>query len=141
MTYMAGIYLVSFATEDLARSFVERFKCCPLWPIVSKVTERPDVLIIAREIAEQEHGDFSENSNTLAEHPELLGALQVKFRRDDGLLKFFAGQTENYGMNRDNPCGTDCDGCPRLDNPCRGCVANIKYWSRIDNMNNQDPEY
>lgn len=131
MKFMTGIYIVRFKNEEEATAFVARFKCCPLWPVVSKIENQPEVFIFAREIKEQKHGDFEQENNTLVKNPELLGATQVKFQRNDDLNKLIDIRPEKYGQETANPCGTECPKCPKLENPCQGCVANKFYWQKI----------
>jgi len=131
MTFMGGTYVVRFAAAGERDGFVSRFGACPLWPCVAPLRDSNDVLILAREVQEQEHGSFEEGNNTLERNPELLGATEVRFRRDDGLLRLIADIEPRYGACDHNPCGSDCAGCPTFGKPCRGCVANSQYFPAI----------
>lgn len=131
MTFMGGSYVVSFASAAERDGFVSRFGDCPLWPCVAPLRDSNDVLILAREVREQEHGSFEEGDNTLERNPGLLGATEVRFRRDDGLLRLVGNRDHGFGAGDRNPCGSDCGSCPTYGKPCRGCVANSRYFPAI----------
>lgn len=135
MTFMGGTYVVRFATEGERDDFVARFGACPLWPCVAPLRGSSEALILAREVREQEHGSFEEGSNTLEKNPGLLGATEVRFRRDDGLLDLLGGRDAGFGACDRNPCGSDCATCPTYGKPCRGCVANSRYFPAIRDRN------
>jgi hypothetical protein len=125
--FMGGIYLVEFATREKAEAFVARFAHCPVWPVITRATRDTQVLIIALELKCQQHGDFSQQGNTLAHHPEFLGASQVQFRRDDSLLELFPGHGLDTGYADVIPCGSNCEECASFKNPCQGCPAFYRY--------------
>ena len=131
MTFMGGTYVVSFATEGERDDFMASFGNCPLWPCVAPLRGSNEVLILAREVKEQEHGSFEEGNNTLERNPGLLGATEVRFRRDDGLLRLIGKRDPGFGACDRNPCGSDCATCPTFGKPCRGCVATSRYFPAI----------
>jgi hypothetical protein len=125
--FMCGIYLVVFATQEKAGDFVARFSECPVWPVVTPGVLDTQVLILALELKSQNHGDFSQSSNTLARHPELLGAKAIRFHRDDSLLGLFTRHSLDTGYADVIPCGSNCKDCASFNNPCRGCPAVYRY--------------
>ena len=125
--FSSGIYRIHFDTPEKAAAFCARFAGCPVWPVVVRGASDTEVLVLALELDCQRHGDFSQQGNTLANHPELLGAAQVRFRRDDGLLDLFPNHGLDTGYAASIPCGSDCETCPSFKNPCQGCPAFYRY--------------
>jgi hypothetical protein len=125
--FMAGIYVMRFDTKEAAGEFVLRFSACPVWPIMARGLRANEVVVLALELAAQAHGDFSQEGNTLALNPHLLGAREVSFCRDDALLALFSVHTLETGYADAVPCGSDCEHCPSFGNPCRGCPAYYRY--------------
>ncbi|UCF09921.1 MAG: hypothetical protein JSW65_07640 [Candidatus Bipolaricaulota bacterium] len=121
--FMAGVYVIEFESEEHARLFVETYGSCPVWPLIAQLPDRRKVFVLARELKAQRHGEFAEESNTLAEHPEFIGARSVEFRRDDGLVGILGSPRLTTGEAAKPPCGSDCSTCPSYQNPCRGCPA------------------
>lgn len=120
---MSGTYVIEFETVNLAEEFVRRYAACPIWPVVSQVLERRKVFVLAVELKAQQHGDFSQDANTLALHPKHVGALSVRFYRDDSLLRMLDPLSLSTGSALDPPCGSNCDTCATFLAPCRGCPA------------------
>ncbi len=127
--FMSGLYLIDFASTGEAESFIAQYKGCPVWPIVNRGTKDNQVFILAIELKQQQHGDFSQEGNTLVLHPEYLGARKVRFRRDDSLLDLFPGHELRTGNAKEIPCGANCETCASYQNPCQGCPAFYIYYS------------
>lgn len=125
--FMCGIYLVEFASPDEADRFIERYRDCPVWPVVTRGVQANQVFILAVELKRQVHGDFSQEHNTLAANPQYLGAREVRFKRDDGLLALLPGHELQTGYATAVPCGSECEACPIHQPPCRGCPAHYAY--------------
>jgi hypothetical protein len=124
---MAGIYLIDFASPVEAERFVARYENCPVWPVVTQGMESHHVFILAVELKYQQHGDFSQEGNTLVLHPEYLGAREVRFKRDDGLLDLFTGHQLTTGYADKILYGANCESCPSYHKPCWGCPAYYSY--------------
>lgn len=125
--FMGGIYVFEFADTDQASKFAETYSVCPIWPVVSLVSDERSVFVLAVELKAQQHGDFSRDANTLVRHPEYVGAIHVRFHRDDGLLETVWKPGLKTGTVARPPCGSDCSECPTYLNPCRGCPATTLF--------------
>ncbi len=125
--WMAGVYRLRFASAVEATAFRTRFATCPLWRLMTDGIGETDVVVLAIERVAQHHGDFSQAGNTLVAHPEYVGAVDVLFRRDDGLLDLFPDADPPTGYAEYPPCGSDCITCPTYGSPCRGCPAVFPY--------------
>ena len=128
---MTGLYRVCFTTKNTRDEFVERFSVCPLLPVIAPIHATNDVFIVCKEVVEQHHGSFEQASNTLVISPELLGAKEIHFIRDDRLITLIGDIAIEYGTEEKNPCGSQCEGCPSLKHPCMGCIANRRYFKEI----------
>ena len=124
---MAGVYRFRFASAAQAATFRARYATCPLWRLMTDGAEDADVVVLAVERVAQRHGDFSQDANTLVAHPEYVGAVDVLFRRDDGLLDLFPDADLPTEYAEHPPCGSDCVTCPTYGSPCRGCPAVFPY--------------
>ncbi len=125
--FMGGIYVMEFETGERAARFVSTYSACPMWPVVARLPNPRQVFILAIELRAQQHGDFTQDSNTLTQRPELVGARSVVFRRDDGLLELFVDHSLRTGLLAHAPCGSECLKCPSYLAPCRGCPATIAF--------------
>ncbi|KPJ88328.1 MAG: hypothetical protein AMJ53_17000 [Gammaproteobacteria bacterium SG8_11] len=125
--FMCGLYTIRFGSEREANHFIKRFSGCPVWPILSHGLKKNDVVILALELKEQRHGDFTQENNTLVRNPHYLGAEEVVFRRTDELLDLFTGHTLETGKEDFTPCGSNCEECPLFKNPCQGCPAKYNF--------------
>jgi hypothetical protein len=124
---MCGTYVFEFRTESEASNFIERFRRCPIWPIVTRGLQGNQVFILALELRRQAHGDFSQEHNTLVKNPHYLGARVVRFRRDDSLIALFEGHELRTGVSDSIPCGSNCENCASYQDPCQGCPACYEY--------------
>jgi hypothetical protein len=124
--FVCGTYLIEFDSGGKASEFIERFRGCPVWPIVTRGPVQNQIFVLAVELRRQSHGDFSQEHNTLVHNPQYLGARAVRFRRDDDLLALFDGYELRTGYAQESPCGSDCEGCPLYRDPCRGCPARFE---------------
>ncbi len=125
--FMAGLYIVKFDSEEKLDEFVETYSDCPLWPIIQRREKGDEALVFALELKRQKHGDFSQEDNALASHPEWLGAQEIEFIRDDELFKLVDDHELKTGYSDTIPCGSSCESCPRFKDPCRGCPAYYEY--------------
>jgi hypothetical protein len=125
--FMGGIYMIEFGFPEEAYAFMVRYEGCPVWPIMAKGRQANQVFVFSLELKEQNHGDFTQENNTLVKHPAYLGAKEILFRRDDGLVSLFPGHRIQTGYAAEIPCGSNCETCPRFRDPCRGCPAYYKY--------------
>jgi len=125
--FMGGIYIIELGSPEDVDKFINRYRDCPVWPIVTKGVKENQVFILAIELKHQEHGDFTQENNTLVKHPHYLRAKEVIFRREDSLLELFPGHIIQTGYSSEIPCGSNCQNCPRYKNSCQGCPAYFKY--------------
>ena len=125
--FMAGMYMIEFNSKRDASDFISKYSDCPVWPILARGRKDNEVLIIAIEYKKQNHGDFTEDNNTLVEHPEYLGATEVKFKRDDSLIDLISDYTLITGYSDKIPCGSNCEQCHLFKNSCLGCPAFYDY--------------
>lgn len=125
--FMCGIYVVKFDSNIEAQNFIEQYNNCPIWPIVTQGTKENEVFILAIELKNQLHGDFSQEENTLMKNPDYLGAREVNFKRNDSLMKLFNEYSLKTGYSKVIPCGSNCEKCISFKNPCQGCPAYYKY--------------
>ena len=121
--FMGGTYVIKFETENRATEFVRRYAACPIWPVVTQLPDKQKVFVLAIELKAQQHGDFSQQANTLVLHPEYVGAQSIRFHRDDTLLRLLDPLSFSTGSALDPPCGSDCSKCASFLAPCRGCPA------------------
>jgi len=124
---MGGIYDVDFESTNEVDKFIERNRDCPVWPIVTKGFRENQVFILAIELRQQKHGDFSQKKNTLVRNPHYLGAKEINFKRDDSLVEILRGHKIKTGYSSEMPCGSNCEKCPRYLNTCQGCPAYYKF--------------
>jgi hypothetical protein len=129
--FMGGIYIIEFESTTDVDMFIERFRGCPVWPIVTRGIRDGQVFILAIELKKQKHGDFSQQNNTLVKNPHFLGAKKVIFKRDDNLVEILEGHKIETGYASKTPCRSNCKKCPRYQNSCQGCPALYKY--KFDN--------
>ncbi len=125
--FMCGVYRITFASAQKARAFIDRYRACPVWPAVTPGRSEEEVFVLAVELKAQQHGDFSQENNTLARNPHDLGAEAVAFRRDDALFELLGGHRLETGYAGEIPCGSRCAGCPSFKTPCQGCPAYLNY--------------
>jgi hypothetical protein len=125
--FMGGIYIVKLDSNKEVNKFIERYKGCPVWPIVTKGVKENQVFILAIELRWQQHGDFTQENNTLVKNPHYLGAKEILFKRDDSLIEILRGHKIQTGYSTEIPCDSNCEQCPRYLNNCQGCPALCKY--------------
>ncbi|TXT55357.1 MAG: hypothetical protein BAJATHORv1_40268 [Candidatus Thorarchaeota archaeon] len=123
---MGGIYIFTFSSEWKANAFLKKYRECPNWPIIEKGKEPNQLRVVAIESVYQQHGNFSNEENTLVENPELIGAESVSFVRDDRLVFLFDANPYESDKQESPPCGSNCENCPIFGNPCRGCPSVYK---------------
>jgi hypothetical protein len=125
--FMGGIYIIELESPEAVGEFIERYRSCPVWPVVTKGVKGNQVFILAIELKQQQHGDFTQQNNTLVKNPHYLGAKEIIFKRDDSLLALFKEHKIQTGISNEIPCGSNCVKCPQYLNPCQGCPAYYKY--------------
>ncbi len=123
LDFMSGTYVIEFETENRAAAFARRYAACPIWPVVRQLPKGRKVFVLAVELKAQQHGDFSQEANTLVLHPKYIGAQSVRFHRDDSLLRLLDPLSLSTGSALDPPCGSNCSKCATFLAPCRGCPA------------------
>jgi len=121
--FMCGIYVIEFESDKKADRFIQIYKACPVWPIVTKGIKENQAFVLAVELRHQAHGDFSQEHNTLVKNPYYLGAKTVSFKRDDSLIKLFRDYELKTGYSDVIPCGSNCKDCASYQDPCQGCPA------------------
>ena len=125
--FMGGIYIIELESPEAVDTFIEKYRECPVWPVISKGVKGNQVFILAIELKHQQHGDFTQQNNTLVKNPHYLGAKEIIFKRDDSLLALFREHKIQTGISSEIPCGSNCEKCPLHLNPCQGCPAYYKY--------------
>ena len=78
--FMGGIYIIELDSSEEVDIFIDRYRDCPVWPIMTKGIKENQVFIFAIELKHQAHGDFTQENNTLVKHPHYLGAREIIFR-------------------------------------------------------------